>query len=244
MSKLNNFAELEKKLGYQFQNIAFLERALTHRSFAYECLRDLAQSNEPLEFLGDAVLGFIVSFWIFETFPSLNEGKLSKIKAYLVSARILAKRAEILSLGSYLKINRGEEKTGGRFKQALIVDAYEAIIAAIYLDGGLAAATTFVRRELYSELNNLNIADLSVTDYKSALQEYLQALRMPIPDYVVTQTLGPEHDRIFLIELRISNERIATGKGSALKLAHQEAAREALTKLKLLRDVSPTLATK
>jgi ribonuclease III len=227
-------SELERRLAYHFENPSLLERALTHRSYANERPDDNIQNNEALEFLGDSVLGFIVSSWIFERYPALDEGKLSKIKAYLVSARTLARRAEALGLGQFLRLNRGEEKTGGRSKRALLVDAYEAIIAAIYLDTGLDAAVNFVRRELYHDLKNLNTEDLSETDYKSALQEYLQATNLPAPEYVVVDTTGPEHDRMFRIELRVGDSCVATGAGHAIKVAHQEAAREALTKLKLI----------
>ncbi|MEW6734602.1 MAG: ribonuclease III [Acidobacteriota bacterium] len=230
----SEFIELERRLGYSFSNFTLLARALTHRSFANERPDEKIADNEALEFLGDSVLGFIVSFWIFQSFPALDEGKLSKIKAYLVSARTLARRAEMLGLGQFLRLNRGEEKTGGRSKRALLVDAYEAIIAAIFLDGGIEAATNFVRRELFHDLKNLNIEDLSATDYKSALQEYLQAINLPAPEYIVIETIGPEHERLFRVELRIGQERIATGEGHAIKVAHQDAAREALTKLKLI----------
>lgn len=230
-----SLTELQRRLGYNFINPALLERALTHRSFANERPDENIQNNEALEFLGDSALGFIVSSWIFALYPDLDEGKLSKIKAFLVSARTLARRAEALGLGQFLRLNRGEEKTGGRSKRALLVDAYEAIIAAIYLDGGLDAAIKFVRGELYHDLTNLNTEDLSATDYKSALQEYLQATNLPAPEYIVIETSGPEHERVFHVELRIGNERVATGEGHAIKVAHQEAAREALTKLKLIR---------
>jgi ribonuclease-3 len=235
-AQIDALNELERRLFYRFKDPALLERALTHRSFANERLEENLQNNEALEFLGDSVLGFVVSSWIFELYPTIDEGKLSKIKAYLVSARTLARRAEAIGLGQFLRLNRGEEKTGGRFKRALIVDAYEAIIAAIYLDSGLDAAIGFVRRELYHDLKNLNTEDLSATDYKSALQEYCQANNFPAPEYVIIDTTGPEHERTFRIELRIGNERIAKGEGHAIKVAHQEAAREALTKLKLIGD--------
>jgi len=237
--RVTNLTDLEKRISYQFQTPNLLERALTHRSYANERPEENIRHNEALEFLGDSVLGFIVSLWIFELFPNLDEGKLSKIKAYLVSARTLARRAEALGLGQFLRLNRGEEKTGGRSKNALLADAYEAIIAAIFLDGGLVVANNFIRRELYHDLKKLNLADLSATDYKSALQEYLQALNLPGPEYVVVDTFGPEHERIFQIELRIGQECVATGKGPAIKVAHQEAAREALTKLKLINNNSP-----
>jgi ribonuclease III len=234
--QLNPVTELERRLGYSFKNPKFLDRALTHRSFANECPGENVQNNETLEFLGDAILGFIVSSWLFQLYSALDEGKLSKIKAYLVSTRTLARRAEALNLGQFLRLNRGEEKTGGRFKRALIVDAYEAIIAAIYLDGGLEAAVNFVRRELYHDLINLNTEDLSAIDYKSALQEYLQAANLPTPEYILIDTTGPEHERIFRVELRVGRERVATGEGAALKAAHEEAAREALTKLRLINN--------
>jgi ribonuclease-3 len=203
-----NIAELEKRIAYQFQNSNLLEQALTHRSYANENPEENVQHNESLEFLGDSVLGFIVSFWIFEHFPNLDEGKLSKIKAYLVSARTLARRAEALGLGQFLRLNRGEEKTGGRSKKTLLADAYEAIIAAIFLDGGLPVANSFVRRELFHDLKKLNIDDLSTTDYKSALQEYLQALNLPAPEYVVVDTFGPEHERVFQIELPVKAQQL------------------------------------
>lgn len=230
-SQLN---ELQRRLAYQFHDISLLDRALIHRSYAHENADKNIKHNEALEFLGDSILGFIVSYWIFERFPLLDEGKLSKIKAFLVSARTLARRAELLGLGHFLRLNRGEEKTGGRFKRALMVDAYEAIIAAIYLDGGLEVAINFVRRELYHELKSLDTEDLSATDYKSALQEYLQAANLPAPEYLVVETIGPEHERTFRIELRIGKEKVATGAGPAIKVAHQEAAREALIKLRLI----------
>lgn len=228
--------DLEKRISYQFQAANLLERALTHRSYANERSEENVKNNEALEFLGDSVLGFMVSLWVFELFPNLDEGKLSKIKAYLVSTRTLARRAEALGLGQFLRLNRGEEKTGGRSKKTLLADAYEAIIAAVFLDGGLVVASNFIRRELYHDLKKLNVADLSATDYKSALQEYLQALNLPTPEYVVVDTFGPEHERIFQIELRIGQDCVATGKGTAIKVAHQEAAREALTKFRLINS--------
>ncbi len=233
MDENSPYAELERRLGYRFQNRALLERALSHRSWAHE-QGDDTLSNETLEFLGDAALGFIVSTWLFQVYPQLNEGKLSKMKAYLVSARTLAKRAEALGLGSFLRLNKGEEKTGGRSKRTIIVDAYEAIIAAIYLDSGLEAAVQFVRSELIHDLRSLNAEDLSATDFKSALQEYLQASNLPTPEYAVIETRGPEHDRTFRVELRVKSERVATGEGPSIKQAQEEAAREALTKLKLI----------
>src|SRR5947207_10790078 len=145
-------SELEQKVGYSFRSRALLDRALTHRSFANEHAEEKCQHNEALEFLGDSVLGFVVSAWLLERFPDLSEGKLSKMKAYLVSESRLVEIAEELDLGSYILLNRGEEKTGGRRKRALLADAYEALIVVLYIDGGIAVAELIVRRELCNEL--------------------------------------------------------------------------------------------
>src|SRR5215470_13888272 len=168
-------SELEQRIGYSFRSRALLDRALTHRSFANEHLAEHCQHNEAMEFLGDSVLGFVVSAWLLERFPDLSEGKLSKMKAYLVSESSLAELAEVIDLGRYILLNRGEEKTGGRRKRALLADAYEALIGVIYIDGGIATAERFLRRELRSKVTAINPSAMIGTDFKSALQEYLQA---------------------------------------------------------------------
>ena len=153
-------SELEQKVGYSFRSRALLDRALTHRSFANEHAGEKCQHNEALEFLGDSVLGFVVSAWLLERFPDLSEGKLSKIKAYLVSESRLVEIAEELDLGSYILLNRGEEKTGGRRKRALLADAYEALIGVLYIDGGIAVAERFLRRELRHKLLSIDPASM------------------------------------------------------------------------------------
>jgi ribonuclease-3 len=168
-------SELEQKIGYSFRSRALLDRALTHRSFANEHAGENCQHNEALEFLGDSVLGFVVSAWLLERFPDLSEGKLSKMKAYLVSESRLVEIAEALDLGSYILLNRGEEKTGGRRKRALLADAYEALIGVLYVDGGISIAERFLRRELRQKLMSIDPASMIGADYKSALQEKLQA---------------------------------------------------------------------
>lgn len=221
-------SELEQKIGYSFRSRALLDRALTHRSFANERVGENCPHNEAMEFLGDSVLGFVVSAWLLERFPEQAEGKLSKMKAHLVSESRLVELAEDLDLGSYILLNRGEEKTGGRQKRALLADAYEALIGVLYVDGGIIVAERFLRRELRQKLMSLNPALMIGADYKSALQERLQASGGPGPEYVVVEVMGPDHRRTFRVELRVGGRGISTGEGHTIKLAQQEAARVAL----------------
>lgn len=221
-------SELEQKIGYSFRSRALLDRALTHRSFANERVGENCPHNEAMEFLGDSVLGFVVSAWLLERFPEQAEGKLSKMKAHLVSESRLVELAEDLDLGSYILLNRGEEKTGGRQKRALLADAYEALIGVLYVDGGITVAERFLRRELRQKLMSLNPASMIGADYKSALQERLQASGGPGPEYVVVEVMGPDHRRTFRVELRVGGRGVSTGEGHTIKLAQQEAARVAL----------------
>jgi ribonuclease-3 len=220
--------ELEQQIGYSFRSRALLDRALTHRSFANERTTEGCQHNEALEFLGDSVLGFVVSAWLLQLFPDQDEGKLSKMKAYLVSETSLVDVAERIDLGRFILINRGEEKTGGRRKRALLADAYEALIGVIYMDGGTQAAERFLRRELSHKISSIDPATMIGDDYKSALQERLQAAGGPMPEYVLVEALGPDHRRTFRVELRVAGQAIANGEGNTIKLAQQEAARAAL----------------
>ena len=162
-------SELEELLGYRFKDPALLERALTHRSFVNEHAGEGYQHNESLEFLGDSVLGFLVSARVFRRWPDLTEGELSKIKAFLVSAANLFRLAERIKLGDHLRLSRGEEKTGGRKKKAILVDTYEAVIGAIFLDGDVDAASAFVGRQLGEYLENLDFGQLKYEDFKSTL---------------------------------------------------------------------------
>ncbi|MFL6216944.1 MAG: ribonuclease III [Blastocatellia bacterium] len=221
-------SELEQKIGYSFRSRALLDRALTHRSFANERAAQNCRHNEAMEFLGDAVLGFVVSAWLLERFPDLSEGKLSKMKAYLVSEASLVELAEAIELGLYILLNRGEEKTGGRRKRALLADAYEALIGVVYIDGGISTAERFLRRELLDKVKGINPSAMIGTDFKSTLQEYLQAAGGPAPEYAVVDVLGPDHRRTFCLELRVGGRGITRSEGNSIKLAQQEAARRAL----------------
>ncbi|HKS40137.1 MAG TPA: ribonuclease III [Blastocatellia bacterium] len=230
-------SEIEQKIGYSFRARALLDRALTHRSFANERAAQNCQHNEAMEFLGDSVLGFVVSAWLLERFPTLSEGKLSKMKAHLVSESSLVELAEAIDLGRYILLNRGEEKTGGRRKRALLADAYEALIGVIYVDAGIAVAERFLRRELRGKLGAIDPTAMIGTDYKSALQERLQAAGGPVPEYAVIEALGPDHRRTFRIELRVAGHAVAQGEGHTIKIAQQEAARLALDSTDALLQV-------
>jgi len=223
-------AALERRIAYRFRDRGLLEQALTHRSRAAEDVSGGGADNESLEFLGDAVLGFVVAEKLFHQFPESDEGQKSKIKAAVVSTLSLARHAEAISLGDYLLLGRGEEKTGGRLKLALLADTYEALVAAIYLDGGLEAAATFLQRELKDAIDG-GSERLFVQDYKSALQERVQALGRPLPEYRVAGESGPDHHKMFTVEVVVDGDVLGAATGRAKKEAEQEAARQALTKL-------------
>ena len=226
----DEFDDLQIRIGYRFHDRGLLEHALTHKSRAAEDASGGVADNESLEFLGDAVLGLVVADALFHQYPTYDEGQKSKVKAAVVSTQSLARHAERLRLGEHLILGRGEEKTGGRFKQALLADGYEALIAALYLDGGLEAAEAFLRRELKDVLDE-GSAQTFVRDHKSALQERLQALGRPLPDYRVSGEAGPDHRKTFSVEVVVNGEVLGTATGRAKKEAEQEAARVALTKL-------------
>jgi ribonuclease-3 len=221
---------LEQRLDYRFRDRGLLEHALTHRSHAHEDASGGVADNESLEFLGDAVLGLIVADLLFREFPHFREGQKSKVKGTLVSTASLAEVAERLGLGAALLLGRGEEKTGGRQKQALLADACEAVIAAVYLDGGLEEARRLLLRELSDEIERVRTPEF-LRDYKSALQEQLQAQGRGRPDYVIVATTGPDHDKVFTVDVRVEHATLGTGRGRSKKDAEQEAAREALGKL-------------
>jgi ribonuclease-3 len=224
----DEFEELQERIGYRFRDRGLLEHALTHRSRAAEDASGGVFDNESLEFLGDAVLGLVVAEILFRRYPEYNEGQKSKIKASVVSTQALARRAEQIQLGDHLLLGRGEEKTGGRFKQALLADGYEALIAALYLDGGLPAAAGFLERELADGIEAGAGEAVVGQDYKSALQERLQALGRPLPEYRVAAESGPDHRKEFTIDVIVAGEVLGTAIGKAKKEAEQEAARLAL----------------
>jgi len=223
-------AELEQVIGHDFQNPALLVRALTHRSHAQESgAGDGAVPNEQMEFLGDAILGFLVSEALVERLPECAEGRLSKLKAHLVSAAHLHSVAQAIQLGRFLLLGKGEEHSGGRAKRTLLVDALEALVAAVYQDGGIEAARRFVRRYI---LESVHWDQLQSVDYKSALQEFLQGRRDPPPRYIVVRERGPEHHKIFTVQIRLRGQELAQADGDSKKAAQQAAAQLALAKLR------------
>ncbi len=223
-------ADLEQRIGYRFRDVGLLEHALTHKSKAHEDATGGVVDNESLEFLGDAVLGFVIADLLYREFPHFDEGQKSKAKAALVSTAALAELAQRIGLGAYLLLGRGEEKTGGRHKQALLADGCEAVIAAVYLDGGVEAARNFIRNELRDEIEHVRSPDF-LRDFKSALQERLQADGRPLPEYEVTAERGPDHDKRFHVTLRVGADVLADSEGRTKKEAEQLAARHALAAL-------------
>jgi ribonuclease III len=220
---------LEERLGHHFADPTLLDRALTHTSHAHQDAAEGRGHNEPLEFLGDSVLGFVVADLLHQRDPEGAEGRKSKARAHLVAAPSLARKAADLGLPALLRLGRGEEKTGGRKKSSLWADAYEAVIAALYLDGGLGAAYRFVQREFAGDLA---APASSITDHKSALQELLQARGDPVPEYAVLAEEGPSHRREFRVECRVNGRAVSQATGASKKAAQQEAARRALDALR------------
>ena len=224
---------LERALGHTFRNRELLDRALTHKSRAYEKAGGgESTDNERLEFLGDAILGFAVSEFLVHRFSAYPEGRLSKLKARLVSAAHLHEVAQSLRLGDYLFLGRGEEMSGGRTKKALLSDALEALIAALYLDAGLEVARQFIDTHVIEPYDPLEqIETTGTTDHKSALQEKAQTLKLPPPRYSVVAEEGPEHAKTFTVEVRLGKDWVSQAQGLSKKSAGQKAAQQVLQQL-------------
>lgn len=225
--------ELEQAIGYRFRQPNLLERALTHRSAVPEdAATRIRTDNEQLEYLGDAVLGMLVSEYLTGAFEEWSEGQLSKSRARLVNAASLYAAARRLALGNYLRLGKGEEKTGGREKPALLADAFEALVAAVYLDGGLPASRDFVKRALLDSAAEVESGRLGWSDNKSALQEFLQARGLSPVRYAVVREAGPDHQKTFWIQVEVPGVVSATGTGANKKEAEQSAAAQALEMLR------------
>ena len=225
---MKNVDELERALDYRFRDPELLQRALTHTSYAHEQEIGAADSNERLEFLGDSVLGFLISDFLCQARPNLSEGHLSKLKGFLVSAANLIRYAEQVELGEYLRLGKGEEKTGGRRKQALQVDAFEAVLAAIYLDGGIDRTRDVVLAFFRLQIAEVAEADEPVSDFKSALQEALQARGQGTARYRLVDETGPDHQKLFTVEVVVAGEGVGVGRGLTKKAAEQAAAMVAM----------------
>jgi ribonuclease-3 len=225
---------LERALGHSFKDKRLLERALTHKSRVYEKSVDGQPStdNEQLEFLGDSILGFVMSDCLVRRYASSPEGRLSKLKAHLVSAARLHEVAQDLKLGEFLLLGRGEEMSGGREKKALLSDAVEALIAALYLDAGLDTARAFIETSVLGSFQPPeDDIDGAVSDHKSSLQEVAQALKLPPPRYVIVNEDGPEHSKTFTVEVRLGKEWVSQAQGMSKKSAGQKAAQQILQQL-------------
>lgn len=216
---------LENKLNYKFNNKALLLNALTHSSYANEVRKGIT-SNERLEFLGDSVLSIIVSDYLFKNFPNMPEGELTKQRASLVCEKSLCGFSRSLDIGSYLKLGKGEDKGGGRERDSILADAFEAVLAAMYLDGGMEVARKHVLRFVLPELEHTD--DEVFKDYKTALQEIIQRNPEESVTYILTDETGPDHNKQFTVEVHLNSNVIGSGRGKSKKQAEQMAAKQAL----------------
>lgn len=217
--------DFPERLGYRFENMDLLSEALSHSSYVNE-QPGVTRSNERLEFLGDAVLNLIVSHLLMEAFPNAAEGHLSRMRAEVVNEQQLADIAESVALGPHLRLGKGEAQTGGARKSSVLADAMEAVIAAVYLDGGLSAAFRVVRRQVAPIIQN-DLEPGRIADTKSRFQERIQQAGMAPPTYVLTATDGPDHDRTFTVQVTAAGHT-AEGRGKSKKAAEQDAAQRAL----------------
>lgn len=226
-SRQETLSSFQEKIAYYFQNLQLLNRALTHRSFANEQRETNLEDNERLEFLGDAVLELIISHYLTDEFPQYSEGRLSKLRSYIVSETVLARIARQLEIGKFLLLGKGEERTQGRHKNSLLANALEAVTAGIYLDGGLDKARQFIiklfKKEVYIAAQSEHLQN-----YKSLLQEYTQAKLNAVPTYRLVSKKGPHHQRVFEVQLKLGNKIYGTGQGKSKKEAEQQAAKHVL----------------
>jgi ribonuclease-3 len=220
-------SDFEQRLGYTFVQRELLRRALTHKSYSHEAKDLEVRHNETFEFLGDSVLGFVIGDMLFRHFPELDEGALSKMKAFLVSAPSLAAKAKAYGMGEAILLGVGEEKTGGRAKDSLLANLFEAIIAGVFLDGGIEPARQLIERAFQQDIADIDQQDLLFQDYKTALQELAQGKGLQLPEYQVVDEVGPDHDKTFIVEVKVGS-LAARGEGSSKKEAQQQAARHAM----------------
>lgn len=218
-----------RRLGYRFKNPALLDEALRHSSFVNEQGVEDLRDNERLEFLGDAVLSVVIGAMLMERYPESPEGQLSRMRAALVNEKDLARIATGIGLGEHLKLGKGEDQDGGRRKPSILADAFEALVAAVFLDGGFGAARRVVQKHFRAALEQVGAPEAD-RDPKSRLQELIQSTRHTVPRYRLLASTGPDHDKTFQVELRLEN-RVTLGSGKSKKAAEQDAARQALAQL-------------
>ena len=217
--------DLEAAIGYRFENITLLQNALTHSSYANERWHNSLMSNERLEFLGDSILGMVVAEYLYRTFPDRPEGELTRMRADMVCEQTLASVAGRIDLGRHLLLGNGEEQGGGRSRNSILADAVESVIAATFLDGGMAAARKFIQQFILVEVP---VTKLHNVDYKTALQELVQQKKNQVLSYRLTGESGPDHDKRFEVEVSLNGAVVGMGSGSSKKRAEQDAARAAL----------------
>jgi len=223
-----NIPLFEKKLGYRFKDKDLLVQALTHSSYAYENPQYVDSDNETLEFLGDSILGLIIADYLFTTYPHIGEGELSKLKSSAAKTASLSHFSKKIKLDKNILLGKGEEKSGGRKKKTILAGAFEAVVAAIYIDGGYEEARNFLLRLLDSLFKKIRADSHLINNYKSALQEYLQKENLPAPVYKTITTVGPDHRKSFIVEVLFEKESLAKAKGNSKKTAEQKAAQKAL----------------
>lgn len=221
-------SDLEKAIGYRFKNIALLQNALSHSSYANERFHDGLRSNERLEFLGDSILGMVTAEYLYRNFPDRPEGDLSRMRADMVCEKSLARIAEGIELGKHLLLGNGEEQSGGRNRDSILADAVESVIAACFLDGGMEPARAFINTFV---LTDVPVQKMHNVDYKTALQEKVQQKKNQTITYVLTGESGPDHDKWFQVEVLLNGALLGEGAGSSKKRAEQDAARAALEKM-------------
>lgn len=217
--------DFEKVINYQFSDKSLMETALSHSSYANES-KSVRQSNERLEFLGDSVLSIVVSKYLFNHFSHLPEGELTKIRASLVCEKSLYEFALSIDLGKYLLLGKGEDSSGGRKRPSILADAFEAVIAAIYLDGGMDSAQEFILKFIPKDLDKAKKSSFS--DYKTILQEIIQKNPEERVEYILSGSEGPDHNKIFIVDVKLNSNTIGRGRGRSKKQAEQNAAKEAL----------------
>ena len=221
--------DLEAAIGYRFQNITLLQNALAHSSYANEQWHNSLKSNERLEFLGDSILGMAVAEYLYRNFPNRPEGELTRMRADMVCETSLAAVADKIGLGEHLLLGHGEERFGGRKRASILADAVESVIAACFLDGGMAAARDFIQRFV---LTDVPVKRLHNVDYKTQLQELVQQKKNQTLSYALTGESGPDHDKVFTAQVLLNDQVVGEGTGSSKKRAEQDAARVALEQLK------------
>lgn len=232
-----NARQVQKYLNYRFKNPDYLITALKHRSYVYSREQSGVHSNERLEFLGDAVLDLVVGEFIFNKYPRRREGQLTQLRSTLVNRKALARQARAMKLGRYVLLSSSEARSGGRFRHSILSDAYESIIGAMYLDGGLQPVRCFLHRTLLQDLGEERPASADHSrNYKSALLEYTQGEGIGQPEYRVDSAVGPDHEKIFTIKVYVSGNPVSKGTGTSKKNAEQDAARQAVEQLQAARN--------